>query len=157
MAKRCYIDIMRAIDILRKKRDGGELSEAELAAFVREATHRTDWEEYQLSALLMAIFFKGMTPHETATFTRLMTDSGKGGAGARTAQAASVAATGVIDASSKARRFRFVVTMRRSVKPRPRHGKRRRRCATDLGLARDRRLDVQIGYSRLGGRRARNP
>ncbi|CAN5300491.1 pyrimidine-nucleoside phosphorylase [soil metagenome] len=68
---------MRAVDILRKKRDGGELSEAELATFVREATHRTEWEEYQLSALLMAIYFKGMTPAETATFTRLMTDSGK--------------------------------------------------------------------------------
>jgi pyrimidine-nucleoside phosphorylase len=68
---------MRAVDIIRKKRDGFALDEAELAAFVREATFRTDWEEYQLAALLMAIFFKGMTPAETAAFTRLMTDSGK--------------------------------------------------------------------------------
>jgi pyrimidine-nucleoside phosphorylase len=68
---------MRAVDIVRKKRDGGELTEAELAVFVREATRRTEWEEYHLAALLMAIFFKGMTPTELATFTRLMTDSGK--------------------------------------------------------------------------------
>jgi pyrimidine-nucleoside phosphorylase len=68
---------MRAVDILRKKRDRFELTEAELALFVREATRRTEWEDYHLSALLMAIFFSGMTPAETATFTRLMTDSGK--------------------------------------------------------------------------------
>ena len=68
---------MRAVDLIRKKRDGGELAEAELAIFVREATTIKDWEPYQLTAMLMAIFFKGMSPVETATFTRLMTDSGK--------------------------------------------------------------------------------
>lgn len=68
---------MRAVDLIRKKRDGGELGEGELAAFVQEATRRQHWNDYQLTAMLMAIFFKGMTPHETATFTRLMTDSGK--------------------------------------------------------------------------------
>ncbi len=62
---------MRAVDLIRKKRDGGELSESELAAFVREATQLAEWEKYQLSAMLMAIFFQGMTPQETATFTRL--------------------------------------------------------------------------------------
>jgi len=68
---------MRAVDLIRKKRDGGELSEAELAKFVNEATTLREWETYQLSAMLMAIYFQGMTPAETATFTRLMTDSGK--------------------------------------------------------------------------------
>jgi pyrimidine-nucleoside phosphorylase len=68
---------MRAVDVIRKKRDGGELAEGELAAFVRAAAAGTDWEPYQLSALLMAIVWRGMTPNETATFTRLMTDSGK--------------------------------------------------------------------------------
>jgi pyrimidine-nucleoside phosphorylase len=68
---------MRAVDVIRKKRDGGELSTGELGAFVRAAATGTDWEPYQLSALLMAIVWRGMTPEETAAFTRLMTDSGK--------------------------------------------------------------------------------
>ncbi|MBL8864530.1 MAG: thymidine phosphorylase [Planctomycetia bacterium] len=68
---------MRAVDVIRRKRDGGELAETELAAFVRAAATGADWEPYQLSALLMAIVWRGMTPNETATFTRLMADSGK--------------------------------------------------------------------------------
>src|SRR5205823_13656412 len=35
------------------------------------------WEKYHLTALLMAIYFNGMTPTETAYFTRTMADSGK--------------------------------------------------------------------------------
>jgi pyrimidine-nucleoside phosphorylase len=66
---------MRAVDVIRKKRDGGELSPDEIAAFVRAATH-VDWPDYQLSALLMAICIRGMTPDETATLTRQMADSG---------------------------------------------------------------------------------
>ncbi len=66
---------MRAPDILRKKRDGGELSQAEIEAFVRAAAHG-EWPDYQLSALLMAICIRGMTPAETATLTRAMADSG---------------------------------------------------------------------------------
>ncbi len=67
---------MRTVDILRKKRDGGELNAAEIAAFV-EAAARGTWPEYQLSALLMAICVRGMTRQETANLTRSMTDSGK--------------------------------------------------------------------------------
>ncbi len=67
---------MRAVDILRKKRDGGELSPAEIDAFVHAAT-RGDWPDYQLSALLMAIWLKGMTNAETAHLTKAMGDSGK--------------------------------------------------------------------------------
>ena len=67
---------MRAVDILRKKRDGGELSRAELAAFV-EAAARGTWPEYQLSALLMAVCVRGMTPTETAHLTALMAHSGR--------------------------------------------------------------------------------
>ncbi len=66
---------MRAVDVIRKKRDGGELTADEVAAFVRAATHG-DWPDYQLSALLMAICLRGMTPAETAALTRLMADSG---------------------------------------------------------------------------------
>ncbi len=68
---------MRAVDIIRKKRDGGELDPAEIDSFVRGATTGEAWETYQLSALLMAIFLRGMSPGETAHLTRAMTDSGK--------------------------------------------------------------------------------
>jgi pyrimidine-nucleoside phosphorylase len=68
---------MRAIDIIRKKRDGGELTAAEIESFVRGATTGEGWAPYQLSALLMAVFLRGMSPDETAHLTRAMTDSGK--------------------------------------------------------------------------------
>ncbi len=66
---------MRAVDLIRKKRDGGELTPDEIAAFVQAASHGT-WPDYQLSALLMAICIRGMTDPETAHLTRAMTDSG---------------------------------------------------------------------------------
>jgi pyrimidine-nucleoside phosphorylase len=66
---------MRATDVIRKKRDGGELTTDEICGFVGAAA-RGGWEDYQLSALLMAIFLRGMTPTETATLTRAMADSG---------------------------------------------------------------------------------
>ena len=68
---------MRAVDIIRKKRDGGELSSEEIASFVHGATTGSDWADYQLSALLMAIVCRGMTATETASLTLLMADSGK--------------------------------------------------------------------------------
>src|SRR5438132_1258836 len=51
---------MRAVDIIRKKRDGLSLARAEVEAFVHAATYGT-WPDYQLSALLMAIVLRGMT------------------------------------------------------------------------------------------------
>jgi pyrimidine-nucleoside phosphorylase len=63
------------VDLLKKKRDGGELSQAEIGAFV-EAAARGTWEKYQLSAMLMAVCTRGMTPAETAHLTRAMADSG---------------------------------------------------------------------------------
>jgi len=66
---------MRAVDVIRTKRDGGELTPAQIDSFVEAATHGT-WEPYQLSALLMAITIRGMTDAETAHLTRAMTDSG---------------------------------------------------------------------------------
>ena len=68
---------MRAVDVIRMKRDGGELSADEIASFVQGATTGEGWADYQLSALLMATFLRGMTPAETASLTRSMTDSGK--------------------------------------------------------------------------------
>jgi pyrimidine-nucleoside phosphorylase len=66
---------MRAVDILRKKRDGLPLEPEEIEAFVHGATHQT-WPEYQLGALLMAIVIRGMTPQETAHLTHAMVHSG---------------------------------------------------------------------------------
>lgn len=67
---------MRAVDVIRKKRDGGELSPAEIDLFVQAATQGT-WPDYQLSALLMAIVLKGMSLAETAHLTKAMCHSGK--------------------------------------------------------------------------------
>jgi pyrimidine-nucleoside phosphorylase len=66
---------MRAVDVIRRKRDGGALSAEEIEAFVQSAT-RGSWSDYQVSALLMAIFLRGMTPEETATLTGAMVRSG---------------------------------------------------------------------------------
>lgn len=66
---------MGAVDILRKKRDGGRLSPEEIDAFVRGVTDRS-WPDYQSSALLMAIVLRGMDPDETAQLTRAMVASG---------------------------------------------------------------------------------
>jgi pyrimidine-nucleoside phosphorylase len=66
---------MRAVDIIRKKRDGNPLSRGEIEAFVRAATDGS-WPDYQLSALLMAIVLRGMTHEETAILTGAMAHSG---------------------------------------------------------------------------------
>jgi pyrimidine-nucleoside phosphorylase len=68
---------MRAVDVIRAKRDGGELSPAEIDSFVRGATTGEAWEKYQLSALLMAVFLRGMSGGETAHLTYAMAHSGK--------------------------------------------------------------------------------
>jgi pyrimidine-nucleoside phosphorylase len=61
--------------VIARKRDGATLTRDELASFVRGATDGS-WADYQLSAMLMAIFFRGMTPQETAHFTEAMMRSG---------------------------------------------------------------------------------
>jgi pyrimidine-nucleoside phosphorylase len=66
---------MRAVDIIRKKRDGHALSNEEIEAFVKAATART-WPEYQISALLMAIVLRGMSTAETVQLTACMARSG---------------------------------------------------------------------------------
>jgi pyrimidine-nucleoside phosphorylase len=67
---------MRAVDIIRKKRDGHPLSPEEIDAFIRSATERR-WPDYQLSALLMAIVLRGMDAAETAALTGAMVHSGE--------------------------------------------------------------------------------
>ena len=66
---------MRAVDIIRAKRDGEALSREAIDSFVRGVTDGS-WEDYQASALLMAIVLKGMTPVETGWLTDAMARSG---------------------------------------------------------------------------------
>jgi len=61
--------------IIAKKRDGGVLSREEIGAFVQGATDGS-WADYQLSALLMAVFLRGMTREEMADYTEAMMNSG---------------------------------------------------------------------------------
>lgn len=61
--------------IIARKRDGHALTREEIQAFVRGATDGS-WADYQLSALLMAIVLRGMSPEETAAYTEAMMRSG---------------------------------------------------------------------------------
>lgn len=66
---------MRAVDIIRAKRDGDALSREAIQAFVAGVTDGS-WPDYQASALLMAIVLKGMNPVETGWLTDAMARSG---------------------------------------------------------------------------------
>ena len=66
---------MRMYDIIHKKREGGELTREELRFFVQGFT-RGEIPDYQASALMMAIFFRGMTRRETGDLTLEMAGSG---------------------------------------------------------------------------------
>jgi pyrimidine-nucleoside phosphorylase len=61
--------------VIARKRDGKELDRAEIEDFVRGAVDGS-WADYQLSALLMAVFIRGMTPKETAVLTEAVMHSG---------------------------------------------------------------------------------
>lgn len=61
--------------IIARKRDGHALTREEIGAFVRGATDGS-WADYQLSALLMAIFLRGMNREETVAYTDAMMHSG---------------------------------------------------------------------------------
>ncbi|MDD4019370.1 MAG: thymidine phosphorylase, partial [Kiritimatiellae bacterium] len=61
--------------VIEKKRDGGTLDEAELRAFI-EGFAGGAIPDYQMAAMAMAIYFRGMTPEETAVLTDAMMRSG---------------------------------------------------------------------------------
>ncbi|WP_437592588.1 thymidine phosphorylase [Sorangium sp. So ce1000] len=63
------------VELVAKKRDGGRLSEDEIARIVR-AHGDGELADYQMAALLMAIFFRGMDDAETVALTRAMLHSG---------------------------------------------------------------------------------
>lgn len=62
-------------ELIAKKRDGHTLDDAEIQRFLRGFVEGSV-ADYQMSAMAMAIYFQGMTPRETATFTLGMRDSG---------------------------------------------------------------------------------
>lgn len=66
---------MRAVDLIRKKRDGGELTNGEFAHLIRGYT-AGEIPDYQVSAFLMAVYYRGMTPTEMAAMTEEMRHSG---------------------------------------------------------------------------------
>jgi pyrimidine-nucleoside phosphorylase len=67
---------MRAVDIILKKRDGGELNRDEIGFFVAGVTAGS-LPDYQASALLMAVVLRGMSRQETAWLTDAMVHSGE--------------------------------------------------------------------------------
>ena len=67
---------MRAYDVIKKKRDGEELTEEEIKFFVKGLTNG-DVADYQAAAFCMAVYFRGMTERETAFLTFAVRDSGE--------------------------------------------------------------------------------
>ncbi|MDI6850442.1 MAG: thymidine phosphorylase [bacterium] len=67
---------MRMVDIIKKKRDGEALTAEEISFFV-ENYKKGEIPDYQASALLMAIFFRGMSTEETVVLTERMMRSGE--------------------------------------------------------------------------------
>lgn len=67
---------MRMYDIISKKRNGEELTKEEIQFFINRYTEGFI-PDYQASALLMAIYFKGMSKKETAELTMAMVNSGE--------------------------------------------------------------------------------
>ena len=66
---------MRMYDLIMKKKEGKELTEAEIR-FMIEGYTKGDIPDYQISALLMAIYFSGMNEEETLNLTMAMANSG---------------------------------------------------------------------------------
>ncbi|MEI7024626.1 pyrimidine-nucleoside phosphorylase [Paenibacillus sp. y28] len=66
---------MRTVDLIQKKRDGGELT-AEEISFLIQGYAEGRIPDYQIAAWSMAVFFQGMTARETAELTLAMARSG---------------------------------------------------------------------------------
>ncbi len=66
---------MNPVDIIVKKRDGGELSAEEIEFFIRGMTEGRI-PDYQVAAWAMAVYFQGMTAAETTALTLAMAASG---------------------------------------------------------------------------------
>jgi pyrimidine-nucleoside phosphorylase len=68
--------VIRAADLIERKRNGGELSDEEITELVLGYT-RGDVPDYQMAAWCMAVYFKGLTGRETHTLTDAMIRSGE--------------------------------------------------------------------------------
>ncbi|GAC69819.1 thymidine phosphorylase [Gordonia soli] len=71
------IEPFDAVSVIATKRDGGELSDDQIAWMVDRHTHGGHVADEQMSALLMAIFLRGMTRREIGRWTTAMVDSGR--------------------------------------------------------------------------------
>lgn len=67
---------MRPQEIITRKRDGGVLSGEEIGAFI-DGVCDGSWADYQISALIMAMFIRGLDETEQAALTRSMLESGE--------------------------------------------------------------------------------
>jgi len=67
---------MRAVDLIRRKRDSGELTRDEIEQLIAAYT-RGDVPDYQMSAWLMAVVLRGMSRPEIAALTEAMLHSGR--------------------------------------------------------------------------------
>ena len=67
---------MTPYEIISKKRDNLELSAEEISFFINNYT-KGEIPDYQMSALLMAIYLQGMSPKETTALTQTMLSSGE--------------------------------------------------------------------------------
>jgi pyrimidine-nucleoside phosphorylase len=67
---------VRAVDVIQKKRDGGELQPEEIDFLIRGYA-RGEVPDYQASAFTMAVYFKGMSPAETVALTTSMMRTGE--------------------------------------------------------------------------------
>ena len=76
LRSRPSVSPVRAIDVITKKRDGQELSRAEIESFISAYT-KGGIPDYQASAWLMAVVLRGMTRTETAALTNAMLHSGE--------------------------------------------------------------------------------
>ncbi len=70
-----YWPPMRALDIIRLKRDGHVLSREAIKTFAGGVAD-SSWPDYQVTAMLMAIFLRGMTLDEATVLTQAMAESG---------------------------------------------------------------------------------
>ena len=66
---------MRPYDVIKKKRDGLALTDAEIREFIAGYVSG-EIPDYQAAAFCMAVYFRGMTPEETASLTLAIRDSG---------------------------------------------------------------------------------
>ena len=68
--------MIRAAELIQRKRDGEELPDDELAELILGYA-RGEVPDYQMAAFCMAVFFRGLTPHETYVLTDAMIRSGE--------------------------------------------------------------------------------